>query len=227
MPCFSPETYTGVRFLSNAPPFSPPTALQEPVPQLCSWGPRAAGTFLSRGADSSRPSWCAFVPLLSSIPCGRSHMPLGPCSERRAPVSVCRQPGPLASLFPSHPRGVSPLPPNLLPAFALGLPPQVSSQDLLPCLPAPSGNASVPLSVHPSGLSALWCTGLPQDPPRLLCCPLPPCWPLSSLVWPVLSARINLSTRVGVPLSLQCEHPPEGTLLLRGRVLPHGTPVTR
>lgn len=36
-------------------------------------GAGASGTFLSCGADSSRPSGCTFVSLLSSIPCGRSH----------------------------------------------------------------------------------------------------------------------------------------------------------
>ena len=67
---------------SHPPPSSPPA-----VPP----GPGVAGTFLSRGANSSGPSWGAFVPLLTSIPCGRSHRPLGPHTELWALASVRRE----------------------------------------------------------------------------------------------------------------------------------------
>lgn len=86
-----------------APAHSLPLPL---LPQQRPQGPGAAGTFLSRGADSPGPSWGAFVPLLTSIPCRRSHRPLGPHAKRWAPASVrrrqpekaaprlCLQPGP-------------------------------------------------------------------------------------------------------------------------------------
>ena len=64
----------------------PPPLLPRSAP-----GPGAAGTFLSRGADSPGPSWGAFVPLLTSIPCGRSHRPLGPRAELWALASVRRE----------------------------------------------------------------------------------------------------------------------------------------
>ena len=149
------------------------------------------------------------------------------CTEGRPEKAarLCRQPGPLASLFPPQPQGISSLPPNLLPPLALGLPPQVSSQDSASLPPRSLRECvcpSLPPSLWAGSQSALWCPGLPRTHHGCSAAPYRPCWPLSSLVWPVLSGRINLGTRVGVPLSLQCEHPPEGTLLLRGRVLPHG-----
>lgn len=131
-----------------------------------------ASTFFSRGAHSSRPSWCAFVSLLSSIPCGRSHMHLGPRSEHRLPVGTWRSnkekashpvsapARPLGLPLPSPgPPGISPLPRDplpsldLLPQKALKSPGPRSFSGLcfLALLP-PSGSGFVPLSSYPQGL---------------------------------------------------------------------------
>lgn len=86
-PRFIPETRTAVDS-SRIPPHRLPSP--SPRSHGALGGPGAAGTFLSCGADSSRPSWRAFVPLLASIACGRSHRPLGPRSEPGAPGSARR-----------------------------------------------------------------------------------------------------------------------------------------
>lgn len=78
--------------LLSIPLESTPHRLPSPSPRSHGTlgGPGAAGTFLSCGAHSSRPSRRAFVPLLASIACGRSHRPLGPRSEPGAPGSARR-----------------------------------------------------------------------------------------------------------------------------------------
>ena len=137
---------------SHPPPSSPPA-----VPP----GPGVAGTFLSRGANSSGPSWGAFVPLLTSIPCGRSHRPLGPHTELWALASVRReQPekalhvcvsGQGPNLPPAQPPGASPQLPHPLPP---GHP------------PSPCSNAPAPLQTGAQSfhwlLFHLFCSKLKQ-----------------------------------------------------------------
>lgn len=137
-----------------------------------------ASTFFSRGAHSSRPSWCAFVSLLSSIPCGRSHMHLGPRSEHRLPVGTWRSnkekashpvsapARPLGLPLPSPgPPGISPLPRDPLPSLDLcrrrhsSLPAPGLSQDSasLPYfLPLGVDLSLSPVILRACSQSALW-----------------------------------------------------------------------
>lgn len=79
---FAPCTQPG------PPPLRPTRGWAPAVPRCCrkelgalralGTAPGPRGTFVSRGAHSPRPSWCTFVSLLSSVPCGRSHRHSGP-----------------------------------------------------------------------------------------------------------------------------------------------------